>query len=228
MSNAKVLYEYAKRSSEGVNFGLTGVLRGGDVTSTGSDPEGDALAQAHESARLLLARAAEVKQISPSGFRLLKDFVFSGFNQIGGQTQTLRSAVGDFGSVEPSVSADSTKNTTNEKELHWNKPRKSLALEWLILKRLSDSHSGAATVDDILDFVTRAFPRRKDEPAENYRAKLISKISREKAKGYIDDIEGQKGLGYKLSTEGRLYIDKLTSKYLNSSELSFLSSKVGQ
>jgi hypothetical protein len=198
------------------------------MVGSASNPPGvagpDVLAKALdliESTRLLAAA-------KPDAFEMLTEMVVKQFNQL--RVAQGLSPVGWASEVSTAVVAvgpDSVPKDppkTTRLALKWNKTRKSLAVEYLILMCLILNSEGILTVDQVAAFVGQVFPIEGD----NARASLIAKLARLKnEKNCLDRDEELKGLGYRISDGGRDYLRRLKDAYLTRDELVFLQERIG-
>ena len=196
------------------------------MASTESSSRSTVHENARVAARALQDAARDLANEDPDAFELLVDMVIAQFNEtraivVGGRAERVVRDHRESAEKEPVVQRRGKKD--HAKVLGWNKLRKSLAIEYLILLCLAQHDDGPAIVDDIVEFVSRVFPI--DDAGG--RASLISKISRlKKDKGCLDDDEELKGVGYKISQSGRDYISKLKVNYLTKAEVAYIEEKL--
>lgn len=182
------------------------------------------LEDARAASRVLIARARELAQLDPGAFELLKEnlsFQLDGIRMSSGLAGERNGGreVSLPQSDEALPIGAGRGDRTKSKPLTWNKVRKSLGVEYLILKCLARSNGAPIIVDQIVDFVSRVFP----VDAKGGRASLISKISRlRNDKGCLDQDDSLKGVSYKISEGGRDYLRKLESVYLTKPEITHI------
>lgn len=105
----------------------------------------------------------------------------------------------------------------------FNKHRKSLIVDFLVLSVLEEEKENLTVVDQILAHVVKVFP----EVRESGRASLITKISRLKRdKGCIVEDDDLKGVGYRISEGGLKYLRDLETTYLTKDERAFIKSRL--
>lgn len=192
--------------------------------------DGDAVKDALAKAREFIGTARVLAAENPAVFEMLKDMTASQLNEI--QSSNARSPVsGEIVPMPPAPSIEvvpgrgrKEASKTGLSMVKWNKTRKSLAVEYLILMCLILNSEGILTVDQVAAFVGQVFPIEGD----GARASLIAKLARLKnEKNCLDRDEELKGFGYRISDGGRDYLRRLKDAYLTRDELVFLQERIG-